>query len=195
MVNGFKIAASFATSAHNALVLSAGWLRRGGVHLGIAAACAIGAPAWAVESAPAPEAGTADLTVPDTAEPTTWQWQLGLATDTSDAPPRPAALTTALGWGQAVDTTGLALRRSAHRLGDAGWYAYVSLSPSLPTRVRQLLGKPEGGLTLEPRPSPGQATRMSLGSVLRWKVGDTGQMALRLRSGRIGLAYGTRFNL
>src|SRR5690606_12366679 len=72
--------------------------------------------------------------------------------------------------------------------------ADVRLPPTLPGRVRQLLGKPEGAMTVEWRRGPGLASQLGVGSLMRWQAGS-GQLTLRLRGGRLGLQYGLRFSL
>lgn len=74
------------------------------------------------------------------------------------------------------------------------WYGYVRIDPSLPQRLQRMLGKPESAMTLELRRGPGLVSQLGVGSIVRWQAGP-GQLALRLRGGKLGLQYRMRFDL
>jgi hypothetical protein len=113
----------------------------------------------------------------------------------------PALTHASLRWSVGLDAwanelpTPMLLGAAPRRVGGNGLYAYVTLPSTLPLPLHKLLGKPEGGVTLELRSGPSFVGQLGLGSVVRWNLSDSGQMALRLRGGKLGLQYGLKFNL
>ena len=75
----------------------------------------------------------------------------------------------------------------------ASLYAYVDLGSALPARLRELIGQPDGGVTMDLRGSSSAFSGPSMGSMMRWNNRDGSQLSLRLRRGKLSLQYGLRF--
>jgi hypothetical protein len=76
----------------------------------------------------------------------------------------------------------------------ASLYAYVDLGSALPARLRELIGQPDGGVTMDLRGSSSAFSGPSMGSMMRWRSRDNGsQLSLRLRRGKLSLQYGLHF--
>lgn len=72
-------------------------------------------------------------------------------------------------------------------------YAFVDLGSALPARLRELIGRPDGGVTMDLRGGASAFSGPSMGSMMRWNNRDGSQLALRLRRGKLSLQYGLRF--
>ncbi|WP_043704272.1 hypothetical protein [Leptothrix cholodnii] len=88
-----------------------------------------------------------------------------------------------------TDTSALAPRGA----NGASLYAYVDLGSALPARLRELIGQPDGGVTMDLRGSSSAFSGPSMGSMMRWNNRDGSQLSLRLRRGKLSLQYGLRF--
>jgi hypothetical protein len=88
-----------------------------------------------------------------------------------------------------TDTSALAPRGP----NGASLYAYVDLGSALPARLRELIGQPDGGVTLDLRGGANAFSGPSMGSMMRWNNRDGSQLALRLRRGKLSLQYGLHF--
>ncbi|WP_130481414.1 hypothetical protein [Sphaerotilus mobilis] len=73
-------------------------------------------------------------------------------------------------------------------------YAYVDLQDRLPLPVRRVLRQVDGGITVERgtaslAPEARSLNRSNLGSMLRWRLQDGTQVAIKLRQRKAGLQF------